>query len=436
MPTKGEMICMKKAFRIIAASALVLVLFAGCGKTEKKSESGKVVKIGVLEPLSGKTSYYGDVQSAGIQLYVDYINKNGGIKSLGGAKIELVPQDSAGDPETGVSAFELLVEQGVSAIIGPYNSTVAAATAPLAIQHKIPYLIVNATSENFMGTANKYVYRTNTGSSDGDQLQTMFIKYLSDKIGGKFDSVGIVYDSGDWGTAAVKSWRGLSQTLGFKVTVDEAVNESTTDMSTLVNKIKNAKCDLVIVAAFSNASNLLARQMSEYKCPSKMLGLGGGFGDAKFIENLGPMAENILYTSTWLPIFGGASQEAIAWNDEFKTRKGFNMTLESSWGWLGAGTLATAIEAAGSTDREKIADALYKIDIGRDNPALWFSIYEGVKFATDGQKREQFKDGVRYNNNAKLGLTAGLVIVQVQSGKWTVVFPTSETGGKDLIVYP
>jgi branched-chain amino acid transport system substrate-binding protein len=427
---------MKGAVGSIAAGALALALLVGCGKMEEKAQDEIVVKIGVLEPLSGPTARYGDAQAAGIRLFADFVNETGGVKSLGGARIELVSEDSAGDPETGVSAFELLVKQGVSAVIGPYNSAVAAATAPLAIRRKIPYIIVSAMSENFMAEANKYVYRTNIGSSDGERQHSLFVRYLRERRGGAFDSVGIVYDSGDWGLESARVWRNISRTRGFKVTVDEAVNESTADMSALVNRIKNAGCDLVVVAAFSNASSLLARQMCVLKCSSKMLGLGGGFGDAKFLESLGPMAENVLYATPWLPTFSGVAPEALHWNAEFKARKGFDMNRESSWGWLGMGTLVSAIEAAGSAEREAIADALYGTDLGPGHPALWFSFYEGVKFAVDGQRSDRFPGGVRFNNNMRVGSTAGLVIVQVQKGAWTVVFPLSETGGKDRIVYP
>lgn len=453
----------KKLFSILLVLSLLASLLAGCSggnstpsasqtpsesqapeqSTEPSAEqsqapaaSGEKVKVGVLLPISGPTSYYGDVQLNGIEFCVDYVNKNGGIKSLGGSEIQLVVQDSAGDPETGVSAFEKLVEEGCVAVIGPYNSTVAAATTPLAIQYKVPYVIVNATSENFMSAENKYVYRTNTGSTDGDMMWDLVISYLnSARSDNPTDKIAIVYDSGDWGTAAVETWRSNADAMGYEVVVDEAVSESSTDLSTLVNKIKAAETDLVIIAAFSAATNLLVKQMSDYECTAKAVGLGGGIGDIEFIENCGAAADGALYSAPWVPSYGGAASEAQALADEFAGIYGYNMTMEPCWGWLGMATIVNALEAAGAADREAVSDALYAHDVGADDWSLWFSGYEGVKFDTAGKQDERFPDGVRYNNNMKLGETDGMVLVQVQDGKWVIVFPTTYTNGEDIIDY-
>lgn len=398
--------------------------------------SAESVKVGVLLPLSGTTSYYGGVQLDGIEFCVDYVNKNGGIKTMDGAQIQLVVQDSAGDPETGVSAFEKLVEEGVVAVIGPYNSTVAAATTPLAIQYKIPYVIVNATSENFMSVENKYVYRTNTGSTDGDMMWDLVIGYLNEvRDDNPTDKVAIVYDSGDWGTAAVETWRSNADAMGYEVVVDEAVSESSTDLSTLVNKIKAAETDLVIVAAFSAATNLLVKQMAEYQCTAKIAGLGGGIGDTEFIENCGEAANGALYSAPWVPSYGGAESEAQTLADEFLETYGYSMTMEPCWGWLGMATIINALETAGAADTEAVADALYSHDVDKGDWSLWFSGYEGVKFDTAGKQDERFPEGIRYNNNMKLGETDGMVLVQVQQGEWVIVYPTSYTDGADIIDY-
>lgn len=456
----------KKLLSLLLALVMVFALFAGCSNGDSGTSgdsnaspdgsasqspdanagdsggstgdvgSAEIVKIGVLLPLSGSTSYYGGVQLDGIEFCVDYVNRNGGIEALGGAQIQLVIQDSASDPETGVSAFEKLVEEGVAAVIGPYNSTVAAATVPLAIQYQVPYVIVNATSENFMSVENKYVYRTNTGSTDGDKMWSLIIEYLNDmRPDNPTDKIAIVYDSGDWGTAAVETWRSNAETMGYEVVVDEAVSESSTDLSTVVNKIKANEADLVIVATFSAATNLLVKQMADYECTAKVAGLGGGVGDTEFIENCGDAANGVLYTAPWIPSYGGASAEVQAIADEFTATYGYAMTMEPCWGWLGMATIVNALEAAGEADRAAVADALYVHDVGADDWSLWFSGYEGVKFDTDGKEDERFPDGIRYNNNMKLGEADGMVLVQVQDGEWAAVFPTSYTGGEDIIDY-
>ena len=396
-----------------------------------EAAAGDTIKVGVLLPLSGATSYYGNIQLQGAQLCADYVNEN----HLVDGTIELDVQDSASDPETGVSAFEKLVDDGCVAVVGPYNSTVAASTAPLAIQYGVPYVITNATGETFMNTENKYVYRTNTGSTDGDVFIKQVVDYLNEvRPDDPLDSVAVIYDEGDWGTSAVQSWQANADEYGYKVTVAESVSESTTDMSTIVNKIKQNDCDIAIVAAFSGATNMLVQAMSDYGCDTKIVGLGGGVGETNFIENCGDSAETVMYTAPWIPAYGGASDEAEEWRQKYIDEYGEDMTMEPCWGWLGMAAVTNAISEAGSADREAIADALYNMDLGSDNYAMMFSAYDGIHFATEGQTSPAY-EGTRYNQNDRLGENDGMVLTQVQNGEWTIVYPTSYNDGKDTIEY-
>ena len=455
----------KKAISLFLVLAMSLTLLAGCsgggskesqqpqqsnaGTTESQKPddtnktNAETIKIGVLLPLSGSASYYGGVQLDGIKFCVDYVNETlGGIESMNGAKLELVVQDTASAPETGVSAFEKLVEEGVTAVIGPYSSTVGAATAPLAIQYEVPYVLVNCTSENFMNVENKYVYRTNMGSSDNQNMWGVVIDYLNSiRPENPTDRIAIVYDSGDWGTTSVNSWKNMAPNMGCEIVISEAVSESSTDLSTLVNKIKTSDIDLVVVAAFSAATNLLVKQMAEYECGSTIVGLGGGVGDIEFIQNCGSSSEDVLYAAPWLPKYGGGSDMANEMNAKFASIYGYDMTMEPAWGWLGMATIADAINRAGSADREAVADALYVTDFWKedDDPSndwiMMFSGYEGMHFATEGQHKEVYTGGVRYNNNDRVGEMCGYVIVQVQDGKWTVVYPESYNGDQTTIHY-
>lgn len=455
---------MKRYLSALLALVLFAIPLAGCGgstasqggagsaasasevasdASPETESSAETIKIGVLLPLSGPSSYYGGVQLNGIEFCVDYINNTrGGIASMGGAKIELVVQDSASDPETGMSAFEKLVGEGVSAVIGPYNSTVGAATAPLALQHQVPYMVINSTSENFMGSPNKYVYRTNVGSSDLQILWGPIIDYLNEvRPDNPTDKIAVVYDSGDWGTASVTSWRDLAPRLGCELVIEEAVSESSTDLSTLVNKIKSSEVDFVILSAFSAASNLFVKQMAEYKCDAYIASEGGGVGDIEFIQNCGAAAEDVFYAAPWLPKYGSGSAFAEEMNQKFMDVYGYEITMEPSWGWLGMGTVANALERAGSADREALADAMYETDIMKndDDPdtgwIMVFSGYDGVHFATDGQEKEAYATGWRYNNNDRLGPTSGMVLIQVQDGKWVVNYPESYNNGERTIHY-
>lgn len=69
-----------------------------------------VVKIGMIQPLSGPNAVFGINSERGMQLAVDMINENGGIKSLGGAKLELIPADIP-TPNTAAQATSRLISK-------------------------------------------------------------------------------------------------------------------------------------------------------------------------------------------------------------------------------------------------------------------------------------------------------------------------------------
>jgi branched-chain amino acid transport system substrate-binding protein len=269
-------------------------------------------------------------------------------------------------------------------------------------------------------------------------MWTAVINYLNSvRPDNPTDKIAIVYDEGDWGSAAVTNWRNNAEEWGYDIVVDEAVSESTTDMSTLVSKIKAADADLVITAVFTSATNLLAKTLHDYQCSAVIAGLGGGVGDTTFIEEAGDAAEGVLYTAPWVPSWGGGSDEVNALAAEFAQEYGYEMTMEPAWGWLALATVIEAVENAGSADREAVADALYATDISSDSWVMMFSGYDGISFCTEGQSSEKYgsTSGERYNQNTALGDTSGMILIQVQNGAWTAVYPTDYTGGQDVIIY-
>src|SRR5205823_8987707 len=88
----------------------------------------RTVKVGVLHPVTGPLSWSGTQSRLGAQLGIEAINDAGGIRSLGGAKIEPIFADAQSKPDVGAAEVQKMNEAGVSAIVGPYASGIALAT--------------------------------------------------------------------------------------------------------------------------------------------------------------------------------------------------------------------------------------------------------------------------------------------------------------------
>ena len=384
--------------------------------------SSPVVKVGVLLPLSGAAATSGKYQLEGMQLAVDYVNSHGGIDSMGGAQIELVTSDTAGDVQTAVTEIQRLISvEGVSAICGPFNSAVGASTAPLAIQNRIPYVLTNAIADNILKSGqNKYVYRANYGASDMAPFRLQVAQWLaSKKSTGKLSSIAIVYVNDDWGKSESSIWAEVAKQIGADVAVNEGINPNSSDLSSIVNKIKSANPDFVVVSVFLNDAVLLTKQMKQYEVTVPILGSGTGFSDNQYLPSVGSEnAEGVMFTRDFSPSFGTHNAEAAAlYADYESSHDNLPMPLETCNGWCGMGTLIEAIKTAGSADREAIADALFAMDLPADSFPLWFSAFTGVKFNTAGDSLS------RYNQNEALGATAGQIVCQIKSGVPQLVFP-------------
>src|SRR4030042_3359145 len=112
------------------AGAITVGGLAGVSVPRFTWPQAKVIKVGVLEPLSGPMGMLGKLDKWGFDYVFDKMNAAGGIKSMGGAKIEALYGESEGKPEVGISQTEILIRKGACAILGAYQSSVVfAATA-------------------------------------------------------------------------------------------------------------------------------------------------------------------------------------------------------------------------------------------------------------------------------------------------------------------
>jgi branched-chain amino acid transport system substrate-binding protein len=127
-----------------------------------RAQSGPV-KVGVLHPVTGFLAYSGNLCRLGAQLAIDEINAAGGIKSLGGARLQAVLGDAQSKPEAGVSEVEKMNEEGVSAIVGAYASAICLATSQAAAKYSIPNVVDVGVADQIVERGLKNTFRFGPG---------------------------------------------------------------------------------------------------------------------------------------------------------------------------------------------------------------------------------------------------------------------------------
>ena len=393
---------------------------------EETKEAASSVKIGCIFPISGGSAEMGNLFKLGIQMAVDDFNANGGVKSMGGAPIELVWADSAGDPATGVTEIErLIVEQNVDCLLGPYNSNVGASTAPVAERYGVPYLLTNSNVDSILTNGYKYVFRANHANSDAAKNMVDQVVYMGEKNGNPAQSVAIVAENSDWGIGMAEALKPLCEEAGIKCDIVETFSTNAADMSNIVIKLKEAKPDIVFAMCYLSDAQLLTTQMKEYGVKSTIFADGAGFVTSTYLESAGDLAEGNFATAGWdVGAVEYKGEAAAALNDKFKTEYSGGQDLNefSASGWLNASVMLNAIERAGSTDKEAIREALQSTEIGPDDQELSLHAYEGIKF---GEVR-----GMTNQN-----IYSGKLIIQVQDGNYVLIGPNTLVT-EDKFIWP
>ena len=124
---------------------------------------GAAVKVGVLHPVSGALSYSGQQGRIGAQLAIEEINAAGGIKSMGGAKIEAVLGDAQSTPDGGNAEVEKMNGAGVAAIVGGYASGICLAASQTAARYDLPYIVDVGVVDSIVSRGLKNTFRFGPG---------------------------------------------------------------------------------------------------------------------------------------------------------------------------------------------------------------------------------------------------------------------------------
>jgi branched-chain amino acid transport system substrate-binding protein len=354
----------------------------------------KVVKIGNIIPLSGPSASVGQQGKNAREMAVAEINAAGGIKALGGAKIEMFYADSESKPERGVAEAERLINtEKVNVLTGCWNSAVTYPTTAVAERYGIPFVVPVSVADKITDQGFKTVFRIAAKDSWWTRDQFAFLKDMEKEFNAPVKRLAFVYENGDWGKGMAGQWKQLAEKSGYEVVLDEPYPSTATDLSPVVQKIRRAKADVLMLVSNAADAILLTNTLAEYKVKLKaIVTTGGGHADPSFLKAAGQNARYLFDIVEWeTDVNKAGAKEA---NAKYKAKYGQNLTGEAVDAYLAIHMLADALERAGSSDPEKIREALAATDY-KSGPGMIVG-YDAVAFDSTGQNKH-----------------AALVIVQV-----------------------
>jgi branched-chain amino acid transport system substrate-binding protein len=381
------------------------------------------VKVGYLIPLSGSAAAsIGQDMARATRLAVKHINEGGGIKSMGGAQLQLVEVDTRGDPQVAITETErLITREKVPVLLGAFQSAVTFPATAVAEKYRTPWVVDLAAKADITERGFKYVFRpTQVPASANAESMADFVIYAGQKSGKVAKRAAIVYENTDWGQDMANTLRTKFKAAGIEIVVDEGYAPNSPDLRPLVLKVKGSKPDVVTVTSYAADAIQIHKLLAQMKVDAMAyVGSAAGQIDSKFIASVGKEVTNNVYTTNGWAGYESTINTPFAkrfW-DEFVAAHKLEPNELSVSAYAAAWVVKDAIERAGKAEPEAIREALATTRI-QDTDLTRLVGYD-IMMDAKGQNPHK-----RY------------VMQQITNGEYRTVWPESLASKSHKMVWP
>ena len=329
-------------------------------------------KVGVVHPVTGPLAEPGQACRLGAQMAAEAINAAGGIKSLNGARLELIVGDTQTKPDVGRTEAERVINQGAQMLMGSFDSGSTQAMVPVAQQRRVPFLVDIAAADPITANVAKavkdgqqktqYVYRNfPTGSSFGRKAVQYFSEVFQEaKVSPK--RVVLMYCNDLFGQNNAKGFQAAHAAAKPTWEIVEVISwpEPPQDLSTEVSRAKAAKPDIIAPITRPASAQLLLPEIRKQRI--ELMGIVGpgspGLYEAGQLAVLKDDLEYVMSSLPWANFKNPRTQKVA--EDYLKRSGGKTFDTNSGYSYDGMMLIADVLERAKSTDPDAIVEALRK----------------------------------------------------------------------------
>ena len=404
----------RKRFAIEVLMIFVFAgVFSGVLYTPESTLAADVpdIKIAVVYPLSGALSRNGNLMVQGIKASMGWVNDNGGIKSLGGAKLVPVVADSGSTVEGAASAMDRVCrDRDILMAVGCWASSFTLAATEITERLGIPQFSIRFTDTLHERGFKWGIYVSPPSSVFGNLGITRAID-LAKSLGNAPKTAMLISDNQAASRAHCEAVKKIFANMGIKVLGDEAWTMGTLiDATPIMRKVKGANPDIVIFAPSSiQEAQLLLMKKRELGINNPFIGSTGAHADPSFRQVGAQFLDGFLTMTNSFPhkltppdwVKRSLDQCRKEYSDEAF------MGQELTHGWSMIPIMAEILERAGSRDREAIREAAVKLDI-HDVPSTRQLPKQGIAFDEKGRIAKKYQD---------------VLLAQWQGGVARTIFP-------------
>jgi branched-chain amino acid transport system substrate-binding protein len=375
----------RRDFLVKSSGALAAGAVAAFGI--RTAAAADTVNIGGLYPVTGSFAQIGQGCVNAAKLAVQMVNDAGGIKSLGGAKLNLIVSDVQSDPTvTRTETDRLISSYRPAAIHGAFASALTLIASEVAERAKTPLL--TGSSSDQLNKERHYTFTPFSRASQFALAQLQMSKLVSDK-----PKVAVIFENTAFGTSTSNGLREQAPGQGVEIVLFEPYSAGLSDASPLINKVKSSGANMLFPVSYLNDLILIIRAIKQVDLKVAINGGSGGFVIPDFYRNVGNAAEGLLGVAHWNHDINADAQKVNA-----AYQKQFGEFLFEYAGGLVAQTfmIADALERAASTDPQKVRDALTALDVSQGYAAMCPG--GKVKFGPDGKNIYAHPVGVQWQH--------------------------------------
>jgi branched-chain amino acid transport system substrate-binding protein len=365
------------------------------------------IKIGEINPLSGRLAKQGQEIHQGVELAVAEVNEAGGID---GRMVELISRDDQSQPDVAISrAEELCGWQKVLALTGGYVDSLVGPISEVAKKYKIPYVASASLQKELSQRDNPYFFRVAKLQGFVEPLCDFLHEHLQPQ------RLAILHAATPGATEFARDLQSCLESHAIKVQLMEKFRPGTPDFTPLIGKLSSMKIDVIVSGGFFADHLLLVRQLRENRVRPKAYIGPFGIAYESFIREMGDDAEFLFSTCAWTPGLTqpGTENESKAFVDKFRRMFHREPNTTNMHGYTSTRALLAAIQQVLHQKRPLSGQNLRQALAGLD---LLLPM-ERLSFDERGDPRH-------YKH----------LVVQIQKGRLMAVYPAKRATGS--IIYP
>jgi branched-chain amino acid transport system substrate-binding protein len=333
---------------------------------------GKTIKIGVISPVTGALAEVGQDCRLGAQMAAEAINAAGGIRSQGGARLELLLADSQTKPDVARAEADRLLSNGAQMLTGAFHSAHVAGIAPLAQQRRVPYIIDISAADAITANVAKsvregqqkvqFVYRIFPGSATFGRNAVRYMTEIFREAGVSPKRVVVMYTNDLFGKTATEGFLAAHKAAApaFEIVDVIPYPETAVDLSTEVSRAKAAKPD--VLAPFTRPATAILLLDELVKQRVDLMGVmspgAPGLYETRQIEQLKERIEYVMDLTVWPNMRLPQTQKLAA--EYVKRSGGRNFDASAAYTYEALLVMADVLERAGSTDPDALIAAIRK----------------------------------------------------------------------------